>query len=102
MDYFDHYHKALELWLKHYDECAIRNGHEHDGQERNWAIDGFNESEQIKILQDGTIKIKWEHRCWWADCTSHVFHGDYYCILAPIDSITWFEPFDLVKRGEEE
>ena len=99
MNYFDHHQRALDTWLKHYDECAKRNGCEHDNQERQWAIDGFNECEQIKILQDGSIKIKWEHRCWWADCNSLAFHGEYYCIIAPLNEITWYEPYDLAKKS---
>jgi len=102
MDYFDHYNKAVELWMQHYDECAARNNCEHDNHERQWAKQAFEDAEQIKILQDGTIKIKWEHPCWWADCKSLIFVGNYYCILAPLDKITWFEPYDLAMKRDEE
>ena len=103
MNYFNHLERALNIWLKHYDICADRNEC-YDPQERIHAEESFYECEQIKILDDGSIKIKWEHKCWWADCPSAVFHGEYYCILAAIDKVAWEFPYDLAKRkmGEEE
>ena len=102
MNYFEHFEQALAAWMEHYEFCAARNDQNSDNQERQWAKESFEQCEQIKILQDGTIKIKWEHGCWWADCQSHVFHGEYYCILAPADKITWYFPFGLAKRGDDE
>jgi len=98
MNYFEHRREALDIWLAHYDVCAKRNGHEFDHYERDQAIESFFECEQLKILQDGTIKIKWECGCWWADCKSRVFHGEYYCILAPLEDVTWYEPYALAKK----
>ena len=98
MNYFEHFEQALAAWMEHYEFCAARNDQEHDNHERQWAKESFEQCEQIKILQDGTIKIKWEHRCWWADCEHAAFHGQYYCILAPLDEITWYEPYDLAKK----
>ena len=102
MNYFDHFNIARARWMKHYDECSKELGLYSDSQERRWADESWQESEQIKILHDGTIKIKWEHRCWWADCKHPVFHGEYYCILAGLDSITWEEPYDRAKRLEND
>jgi hypothetical protein len=97
MNYFEHQHNALQIWLLHYDVCADRNKC-YDQQERTWAIESFYECEQLKFLDDGSIKVKWEHPCWWADCKSRVFHGNYYCILAPLHEITWYEPFELARK----
>ena len=105
MNYFEHWDVARSAWLKHYEECA--NELDLDpcvylGDERRWAIESWEESEQIKILHNGTIKIKWEHTCWWADCKHSVFHGEYYAILAGLDQITWEEPYDRAMRLQEE
>ena len=102
MNYFDHFHLARARWLAHYDQCVEELGFEYDSQERGWAEESWVESQSIRILYDGTIKIKWEHRCWWADCKHPVFHGEYYCILAGLDRITWEEPFARAKRLQEE
>ena len=101
MNYFEHFNVARARWLKHFDECAEELGLEYDYQERQWADEAWQECEEIKILQDGTIKLKWEHPCWWADCKHPVFFGEYYCILAGLDSITWEEPYDRAKRLSE-
>ena len=101
MNYFDHWKKAYEEFTKHYDKCADRNEC-YDVQERMSAEESWKECEQIKMLDDGSVKIKWEHRCWWADC----HHYDYYCILAAVDKVAWEFPYDLAKRklgeGEQE
>lgn len=102
MNIWDHEHKALMMWLKHYDECAIELGIPLDVQERRWAAEAFEECIQIKILQEGEVKVKWEHACWWAECKHPVFHGQYYCVLAHPKDVTWKEPFVLAKELREE
>ena len=102
MNYFEHWNIARARWLEHYDQCVEELDLDYDSQERRWAEESWAESETIKILHDGTIKIKWEHRCWWADCKHPVFHGEYYCILAGLDQVTWEEPFARAKRLQEE
>jgi hypothetical protein len=104
MNYFDHYHKAQEIWLKHLVDCAHENDIYFSQTEWTAAKESFEYSEQIKILEDGSIKIKWENGCWWADCKHAAFHGQYYCILAAVDKVAWEFPYDLAKRkrGESE
>lgn len=98
MNYFEHFNVARARWMKHYDECVEELGLDPGYEERRWADESWQESEQIKILHDGTIKIKWEHPCWWADCKHPVFHGEYYCIVAGIDNVTWEDPASRAKR----
>ena len=98
MNIYDHEHKALMTWLKHYDECALELGLGLDSQERHWAAESFCDGMQLKLLDDGCIKVKWEHPCWWADCKHPVFHGQYYCVLAHPKDVVWKEPFVLAKE----
>jgi len=92
-----HEQTAIDIWLKHYDECAEDVG-EHDEQEREWAMESFRECIQVKLLHDGSVKVKWEHGCWWADCKHPVFHGQYYCVMAHPKYTTWKDPADLAKE----
>jgi len=94
MNIWTHQEKALERWLKHYDECAEDVG-EHDPQERKWAMESFRDCIQVKLLEDGEVKVKWEHRCWWADCKHATFLGEYYCVMAHPKYITWMHPYEL-------
>ena len=103
MDIWSHAFRARDIWMKHVDQCAQNLGIDFGYQEMKWAEESFFESEDLRILQDGSIKVKWEHRCWWADCpTPHIFHGHYYCVLAHPKFVTWHEPYDLQKLLEEE
>lgn len=95
---YTHEEKALEIWLKHYDECAEELEVESDWEEKNQASDSFRECIQVKLLHDGTVKVKWEHRCWWADCKHPVFHGEYYCVMAHPKYTTWKDPSELAKE----
>ena len=70
--------------------------------EFQFALDSFDECEQVKIIFDYTryehqLKIKWEHSPWW---TEQVLHF-YYCVLLPIDNIELKHPHEL-SVGEEE
>jgi hypothetical protein len=98
MNYFDHYHLALDRWTTHIQACAEELKIEYDWQEIIWAQESFDECQQLRMLDDGSIKLKWEHRCWWADCKHPVFHGEYYCVLIPLENQKWEEPYDLAKR----
>ena len=106
MNYFEHRELARKEFIKHFMECKrgdldcqlqIDIGLEMD--ELIWALESWEECEQIKMLDDGSVKIKWEHACWWANCPHH----EYYCILAPIETTIWKEPYTLaLERREEE
>ena len=100
-DIWDHEAEALRIWLKHFEECADELGINFNADERRWARDSFEECQQLKILQDGSIKVKWEHPCWWADCKHPAFHGDYYCVLAHPKDVTWKSPYDLAIELSE-
>jgi len=101
LTYFDHWAAARGEFVKHFDECAAELGLEHHWEERRWAIESFEESEQIKILHTGEIKLKWEHMCWWADCKHPVLHNTYYCVVAGTDNVVWEKPYDRAKRLED-
>jgi hypothetical protein len=98
MNYFQHYDIAIKRWLGHVRSCAKELGIEYDGQEIIWAVESFEDAQQLKTLDDGSIKLKWEHPCWWADCKHPVFHGEYYCVLIPLENQNWEQPYDLAKR----
>jgi hypothetical protein len=100
-DIWDHEAEALRIWLKHFEECAEELGINYDGDEHDWAEQAFIECQQLKILQDGSIKVKWEHPCWWADCEHPVFHGNYYCVLAHPKDVSWKSPYDLAIELKE-
>ena len=91
MNYYEHKEAAFQIWLKHVKQCAA----ELAASDENFALeyqlneyeigqmrDSFEECEQLKILDSAHVKLKWEHRCWWADCKHPVFHGEYYCVVA--------------------
>jgi len=100
-DIWDHEAEALRIWLKHIEECAQELEIEFDAYEMEQAGESFQECQQLRILQDGSIKVKWEHSCWWADCKHPAFHGDYYCVLAHPKDVTWKSPYDLAIELSE-
>ena len=83
MTYFEHYDIAKSRWMEHITNCAAELEIEFDSEERRYASESFDECEQLKWVNNNqSIKVKWEHCCWWADCkTPHAFHGRYYSIL---------------------
>ena len=81
MNIFEHEQKAWELYLKHAEECAQKLGIHLDEYERGQIGSDWAECQQIKILDTGHVKVKWEARCWWADCPTPWNHS-YYCIVA--------------------
>tara|TARA_Y100000310_G_C20254955_1_gene610884 strand:+ start:280 stop:624 length:345 start_codon:yes stop_codon:yes gene_type:complete len=114
MSYYDHYNLAWEQWFEHVKNCAAELAADSDAyenytidwQEREQMEESFADCEQLKMLDSGHVKLKWEHRCWWADCKHPVFHGEYYCVVAePV----WEKPHVAFatdphqkKLGEEE
>ena len=71
--------------------------------ELRFALDAFDECEQVKILwhyerRDHCLKIKWEVNPWW---NAQVLHF-YYCIMLPIDSVKFKTPHELVTDQAEE
>jgi len=102
MTYFDHWAAARGQFLKHFDECAAELGLEHQWEERQWALQSFEESEQIKILHTGEIKLKYEHCCWWADCKHPVMGNTYYCVLAGPENVVWEKPYARAIRLKDE
>lgn len=105
MNYFEHKELARKEFIKHFVECKQGDTDiqlsiecEFEETELHWALESWDDCEQIKILDDGSVKIKWEHACWWAGCPHH----EYYCILAPIETTIWKEPFTLaVERRKK-
>lgn len=103
MNYFEHRQQAANEYENHIIQCAKKNDISYDADEISIALEDWYECEQIRMLHTGEVKIKWEARCWWADCSCHM--GTYYCILAPLDEVTWYEPYALAvkrSRGEDE
>ena len=82
MDYEAHKEEAFQIWLRHFKSCAEELGANYNWQEVEWARESFEEAEQLKILDTGHIKLKFEVPCWWAGCKHPAFHGDYYCVVA--------------------
>lgn len=103
MNYFEHRLQAADEYENYIIQCAKKNDISYDADEISIALADWYECEQIRMLHTGEVKIKWEARCWWADCSCHM--GTYYCILAPLDEVTWYEPYALAvkrSRGEEQ
>ena len=102
MNIWEHEAEAWRIWHKHFVECAEELGINFNSDELRWAKESFEESRQLKLLhQDGSIKVKWEMPCWWADCKHTVFHGDYYCVLAHPKDVTWKSPHELaIELGD--
>ena len=59
MNYFDHFNIARSRWLKHYDECVEELDLDPGYQERQWADEAWQESEQIKILDVSNVQ-RWQ------------------------------------------
>jgi hypothetical protein len=100
MNYFEHYDIAKSRWLEHVAKCAEDLGVDYDERERGYASESFDECEQLKWINHcQTLKIKWEHRCWWADCKTPTFFGEYYSILCHMPE--WEMPHEFAKRGTQ-
>lgn len=100
MNYFEHYDIAKSRWMEHVTSCAKELGIDFDAIERGYAGDSFDECEQLKWINHcQTMKVKWEHRCWWADCkTPHTFFGGYYSMLCHMPQ--WEMPHELARKGK--
>ena len=114
--YTYHYHKARNEFIdwyykKHVDQelasfWFTNCGHIDDmlmyDDELKFALEAFDESEQVKILYhyerlDHCLKIKWEVNPWWEGQVLHF----YYCVMLPIDNVEFKTPYQLAG-GEEE
>ena len=100
MTYFEHYDIAKSRWMEHITNCAAELEIEFDNEERRYASESFDECEQLKWINHcQTMKVKWEHCCWWADCkTKHHFFGSYYSMLCHMPK--WELPHDWAKGRE--
>ena len=88
---------ALARWKQHFYECdCLEEDYRPDYQEWLWAMEAWHECKEVKFVEyNMTLKVKWEHRCWWADCkTPRNFLGSYSCILLDIKDGEWQEPYD--------
>jgi len=96
--------QALDDWLAHFHSCAESLGINADYQEEQYAMESWHDCKQIKFIEyDSVLKVKWEHRCWWADCPHpHNFIGSYSCVLIDIPVDGWEEPYVRAKRKEAE
>ena len=114
--YAYHYNKARTEFIdwyykKHVDQelasfWFTNCGHIDDmliyDDELKFALEAFDESEQVKILYhydrgDHCLKIKWEVMPWWEGQVLHF----YYCVMLPIDNLAFQTPYQLAV-GEEE
>jgi len=96
--------QALEDWLAHFHSCAESLGIDSDYQEEQYARESWHDCKEIKFIEyDSVLKVKWEHRCWWADCPHpRNFIGSYSCVLIDIPVDGWEEPYVRAKRKERE
>lgn len=81
MNYYEHQAAAIEelrqhiFTCKHAENVDLVDKH----QEADLATtDLLEEGQQIRFIQDGILKIKWEAPCSWVGCHWHL----YYCKLA--------------------
>ena len=115
MNYYEHKEAAFQIWLHHVKTCASElsddPSFDYDYNVTEYEIgqmrESFEECEQLKILDSAHVKLKWEHRCWWADCKHPVFHGEYYCVVAlpkwekPHIAFGGNDPYQKKLGGEE-
>ena len=96
MNYPNHYQKAVNEWMNKMTECALKLNLPFDSTEYGYVREAFDECEQVKLVWDGHhyLKIKWEHRCWWADCNCSF----YYCVMLDLDEVELKDPFTLAKE----
>lgn len=96
MNYPYHYQTAQVQWMNQMSDCALRLNLGCDSSEFGYIRDAFDECEQVKLVWDGHhfLKIKWEHRCWWADCNCSF----YYCVMLDLDEVELKDPYTLAQE----
>lgn len=104
IDWFYKNHVDQELASFWFTNC----GHIDDmlmyDDELKFALEAFDEAEQVKILYhyerlEHCLKIKWEVNPWWPNQVIHF----YYCVMLPIDDVDFKTPYELATgRSEEE
>tara|TARA_Y100000361_G_C11155854_1_gene344094 strand:- start:1128 stop:1427 length:300 start_codon:yes stop_codon:yes gene_type:complete len=81
MKYYEHQAKAVEILRDHILNCkhAPIDIETRFDEADLMETDLYEEGQQIRFIQDGILKIKWESPCAWVGCYWHL----YYCKLAP-------------------
>lgn len=99
MNYSQHYQTAQIEWMNQMSNCALRLNLDCDSTEFGYIRDAFDEGQQVKLVWDGHefLKIKWEFRCWWADCNCNF----YYCVMLDLDEVELKDPFTLAKERSQ-
>ena len=79
-DYYEHQCEAIAELREHVLNCKHGSIYVHDRyQEADLMVEGLiEEGQQIRFLDSGVLKIKWESPCAWVGCAWHL----YYCKLA--------------------
>lgn len=99
MRYYEHQSAAIQELREHILTC--KHAKNVDWQDRLQecdlaTTDLLEEGQQIRFIQDGILKIKWEAPCSWVGCHWHL----YYCKLA--DYPEFKEIKEILYPGEEE
>jgi len=96
MNYSKHYQTAHTEWMNQMSNCALRLNLDCDSTEFEYISDAFDEGQEVKLVWDGHefLKIKWDFRCWWADCNCNF----YYCVMLDLDEVELKDPFTLAKE----
>ena len=99
MRYYEHQSAAIQELREHILTC--KKAKDVDWQDRLQecdlsTTDLLEEGQQIRFIQDGILKIKWEAPCPWVGCHWHL----YYCKLA--DYPEFKEIKEILYPGEEE
>ncbi len=89
LNFYEHQQRAQEEYISHLRSCAHGHGgltHADIAMEIECLEDNF----QIKMLDNGMVKIKWEMPCQYIGCHWHL----YYCRLAADPS--WQQPHEVL------
>ncbi len=90
LNFYEHQQRAHDEYIAHLRECDHRDQDSYlDERDVAFEIDCLEDVFQIKMLDNGIVKIKWESPCQYIGCHWHL----YYCRLA-IDP-NWQEPHEL-------
>ena len=81
MKYYEHQAKAVQELRDHILNCkhAPADNYVRHNEADLMETGLYEEGQQIRFIQDGILKIKWESPCAWFGCHWHL----YYCKLAP-------------------
>ncbi len=93
--FYTHQERAQDEYITHLQECDHRGDEILNERDIVIEIDCLEENFQIKMLDNGMVKIKWEMPCQWIGCHWHL----YYCRL--VADPHFEEPFDIAKDGRD-